>query len=128
MAIVYQDDLLFEALTPRELITFSAQLRLPRTMTKEEKDARVASILTRLRLSDCADTKVGMSSDNSEARGLSGGERKRCAIGYEMVTEPKLLVREHGPCRSSVPPRCSTSQRLVWTHTQQSHCSTHSKA
>ena len=36
-AYVMQDDKLFETMTPRELLSFSASLRLPRETTKEEK-------------------------------------------------------------------------------------------
>lgn len=25
-------------------------------------------------------------------KGLSGGERKRCSIGYELITDPKLVI------------------------------------
>jgi ABC-type multidrug transport system ATPase subunit len=36
---------------------------------------------------DCADTKVG----GHLKKGISGGERKRAAIGVELVVEPNLL-------------------------------------
>lgn len=61
-------------------------LRLPNTYTKAQKIARAKSIIDTLGLSKVRDTKVGSSSD----RGVSGGERKRCAVGVELVTSPKL--------------------------------------
>ena len=82
-----QDDKLFEMMTPRELLSFSASLRLPRETTKEEKKKAVDSVIERLGLPACADTRVG----GALARGLSGGERKRTSIGYELITNPSLL-------------------------------------
>ena len=38
-------------------------------------------------MSRCADTKIG----NEFIRGISGGERKRCSIGVELLTNPSLL-------------------------------------
>ena len=37
---------------------------------------------------NCADTKVG----SPENRGLSGGERKRLAIAYELIVDPALIL------------------------------------
>jgi len=86
-AYVMQDDRLFEVLTPRELFEFSANLRLPREMTAAQRKARIDKVITQLRLQACADTRVG----GALMRGLSGGERKRTSIGYELITNPALL-------------------------------------
>jgi len=86
-AYVMQDDKLFEVLTPRELFTFSATLRLPRGTTKEERDEMVQVVIHKLKMNTCADTRVG----GTLIRGLSGGERKRTSIGYELITNPSLL-------------------------------------
>nr|XP_043884142.1 broad substrate specificity ATP-binding cassette transporter ABCG2-like [Solea senegalensis] len=40
-----------------------------------------------LGLTDCANTKIG----TEFIRGVSGGERKRCSIGMELITSPSLL-------------------------------------
>jgi len=48
----------------------------------------VARILRRLGLVGCKDTMVG----GFMRKGLSGGEKKRTSIGYEMITEPSLLM------------------------------------
>ena len=45
-------------------------------------------MIERLRLQSCADTLIG----GQLKKGLSGGERKRTSIGYEMVTNPSLLL------------------------------------
>jgi ABC-type multidrug transport system ATPase subunit len=36
----------------------------------------------------CADTRIG----GLFQRGISGGERKRTSIGYELITDPSLLL------------------------------------
>lgn len=46
-------------LTVRENIMFSANIRLPNTVSNEEKKKRVEDIVGELGLADCADTKVG---------------------------------------------------------------------
>ena len=47
-------------LTVRENIMFSANLRLPQTMSDEEKRDRVDEAIEDLGLAKCADTKVGI--------------------------------------------------------------------
>ncbi|XP_063067267.1 broad substrate specificity ATP-binding cassette transporter ABCG2b [Engraulis encrasicolus] len=87
-AYVTQDDILMGTLTVRENLYFSAQLRLPRkqysTTTKKQ---RVEQIIQELGLEDCKHTKIG----TEFLRGVSGGERKRCSIGMELITDPALL-------------------------------------
>jgi ABC-type uncharacterized transport system YnjBCD ATPase subunit len=58
-AFVMQDDVLFADLTVRETLTYSSRLKLPATMTSEDKDQLVADLLSELRISDCADTIIG---------------------------------------------------------------------
>ncbi|KCV72529.1 hypothetical protein H696_00121 [Fonticula alba] len=81
-AYVMQDDLLLGAFSPREHMLFSARMRLPRTVTAQERLKRVESLLELLALQACADTPVEK---------VSGGERKRTCIGIELVTRPGLL-------------------------------------
>jgi len=56
-------------------------------MSKKEKKDQVDLVINKLRLQACADTRVG----GHLLRGLSGGERKRTSIGYELITNPSLL-------------------------------------
>lgn len=86
VAYVEQDDTISENLTVRETLLFAARLRLPKASFKE-KSARVDQQIALLRLEKAANTKLG----SSLARGVSGGERKRCMIAQEMLTNPKLL-------------------------------------
>merc|ERR1719352_1370854 len=73
--------------TPRECLQFSAYLRLPHSVTQEERNKYVEELLTSLQLKKCADTLVG----NALIKGISGGERKRTSVGVELITDPKLL-------------------------------------
>lgn len=85
---VEQDDTtMFAELTVREQILYAARLALPSTMGKERKSARVEKILQELSLKKCQDTYIG----SENVRGVSGGERRRAAIGVELVTDPALI-------------------------------------
>uniref|UniRef100_A0A8C1VN62 ABC transporter domain-containing protein n=1 Tax=Cyprinus carpio TaxID=7962 RepID=A0A8C1VN62_CYPCA len=87
-AYVVQDDILMGTLTVRENLLFSGNLRLPRKQcSTADKEKKVESIIQELGLEDCADTKIG----TEFIRGVSGGERKRCSIGMELITSPTLL-------------------------------------
>ncbi|KAL0490331.1 ATP-binding cassette, subfamily G protein [Acrasis kona] len=84
---VFQDDLLMSTMTVRECITFSANLRLPYTMSSNEKNARVNQAMQELGISHIADRKIG----NELKRGISGGERRRVSIATELVISPHIL-------------------------------------
>src|SRR3989338_1240167 len=84
---VMQDDILFENLTVRETLTYAAKLRLPRTLTPEEKEQRVQETLRLMQLNDCQDLLVG----NPRLQGISGSERKRLCIAIELLMRPRLL-------------------------------------
>ncbi|KAM9856563.1 broad substrate specificity ATP-binding cassette transporter ABCG2b [Aulostomus maculatus] len=87
-AYVVQDDILMGTLSVRENLRFSANLRLnPQHHSSADKRSRVDTIIHELGLTDCADTKIG----TEFLRGVSGGERKRCSIGMELITSPALL-------------------------------------
>ncbi|XP_010521140.1 PREDICTED: ABC transporter G family member 25 [Tarenaya hassleriana] len=85
---VAQDDLLYPHLTVRETLVFCALLRLPRTLTRDEKIRTAESVMSELGLTKCENTVVG----NSFIRGISGGERKRVSIAHELLVNPSLLV------------------------------------
>jgi ABC-type multidrug transport system ATPase subunit len=72
--------------TPTEMFRFATQL------TSQYDDVtietRVNTIIARLGLENCKDTVVG----GYYLKGLSGGERKRASIGYELVTNPRVLL------------------------------------
>ncbi|KAG2554670.1 hypothetical protein PVAP13_9KG595500 [Panicum virgatum] len=87
IGFVTQDDVLFTHLTVKETLTYAALLRLPRTMTRQQKRERAMDIIYELGLERCQDTMIG----GSFVRGVSGGERKRVCIGNEILINPSLL-------------------------------------
>ncbi|KAJ6425790.1 hypothetical protein OIU84_026381 [Salix udensis] len=87
ISYVTQEDFFLGTLTVRETITYSAHLRLPRKMTKQEIHSVVDNIIMEMGLQDCADTKIG----NWHSRGISTGEKKRLSIGVETLTNPHVL-------------------------------------
>ncbi|SPR01275.1 unnamed protein product (mitochondrion) [Plasmodiophora brassicae] len=88
VAFVEQDDLMLHNLSVRETLMYAAMLRLPSSVSKEDKANRVEKIIEQLGLKKCADSWIG---SVDTARGISGGERKRVSIGIELVTDPSLL-------------------------------------
>ncbi|GJP60396.1 hypothetical protein CLOP_g17605 [Closterium sp. NIES-67] len=86
-AYVMQDDLMYATLTARETLMFSAEMNLPRSFSYKEKQERVERLLELLSLQHAANTLIG----NENLRGVSGGERKRVAIGAHIVHDPKIL-------------------------------------
>ena len=53
-----------------------------------EIENRVNNLLEVMKLESCQNTFVG----NELIKGISGGERKRASIGYELITNPRLLI------------------------------------
>jgi len=89
IAYVMQDDAIKATTTPREAFHFSAALRLGDSISEDERIKRVDALIDELRLQKCADTMVG----NARLRipGISGGEKKRTAIGVELISNPAIL-------------------------------------
>ncbi|GKU91091.1 hypothetical protein SLEP1_g5010 [Rubroshorea leprosula] len=87
IGFVTQDDVLFPHLTVKETLTYAARLRLPKTLTRQEKEKRAIDVIYELGLERCQDTMIG----GSFVRGVSGGERKRVCIGNEIIINPSLL-------------------------------------
>ncbi|KAI3975895.1 hypothetical protein MKX01_011789 [Papaver californicum] len=84
---VTQDDKFHVHLTVTETLVFTALLRLPKTLSKEEKIKHAEEVITQLGLTKCKNTVMG----GPFRRGVSGGERKRVSIGQEIMINPSLL-------------------------------------
>lgn len=87
IGFVDQEDLLLETLTVRETLLFSANLRLPESVTFVEKEKIVQRTLDSLGLTHVANSRIG----GGGVRGISGGEKRRVSIGVELVTSPSVL-------------------------------------
>ncbi|RAH84335.1 hypothetical protein BO86DRAFT_240206 [Aspergillus japonicus CBS 114.51] len=74
--------------TVREALQFSALLRRPAEVPREEKLAYVEQVISLLELERIADALVGSTGDGQ----LSVEERKRVTIGVELVAKPSALL------------------------------------
>lgn len=82
---VPQDDIVHQELTVREVLTFSAELRMPDDTSKTEIRQVVDRVMNALELTARAEVPV---------RNLSGGQRKRASIGVELLTSPGILFMD----------------------------------
>jgi ABC-type multidrug transport system ATPase subunit len=73
-------------MTARESFEFAAKLRT--SLLPEEIPGKAQEIIDRLGLGSCADTRIG----GILLKGISGGERKRTSIGYELITDPVVIL------------------------------------
>ena len=88
LAYVLQQDLFFETLTVKQQLTYTALLRLPNNLSKQDKLAQVEQIIDQLRIRKCANTPIML---------ISGGEKKRVNIGTELLTNPSVIFLD-GKC------------------------------
>ncbi|XP_073298650.1 ABC transporter G family member 9 [Primulina huaijiensis] len=102
---VTQDDALYPHLTVTETLVYTALLRLPRTLTKQEKVQQAEAVITQLGLSRCKDSIIG----GPLMRGVSGGERKRVSIGQELLINPSLIFLDEPTSGLD----STTAQRIV---------------
>lgn len=84
---VQQQDLHLETATVRESLRFSAMLRQPNSVSKEEKYAFVEEVIKMLNMEDFANAVVGVPGE-----GLNVEQRKLLTIGVELAAKPKLLL------------------------------------
>jgi ATP-binding cassette subfamily G (WHITE) protein 2 len=99
-----QEDSLIPTETVHETVRFHADLRLPETFPKSEKEERIDVVLVEMGLDHRSSSKVGgMLPGGIEIRGLSGGvfdylillitsqEKRRLSIACGLVSSPSLL-------------------------------------
>lgn len=79
---IMQDDHLLPHLTVKESISLAANLKISRSVSKENRQKAVDDAIRSLGLTECQDTKAFQ---------LSGGQRKRLCIAQELVSNPPLI-------------------------------------
>lgn len=84
---VQQQDLHLATTTVREALNFSAILRQPADVPREEKLAYVDEVIKLLEMEEYADAVVGVLGE-----GLNVEQRKRLTIGVELAAKPPLLL------------------------------------
>ena len=106
-----QDDVLFAYFTVREAITFAAKLKL--NISDDEINRKVDSLIKDLGLEACKNTQCG----SVLKKTISGGERKRTAIGVELITDPKVVLLDEptsGLDSFTTVRICRTLSKLAW--------------
>ncbi|KRW98126.1 P-loop containing nucleoside triphosphate hydrolase [Pseudocohnilembus persalinus] len=81
---IMQDDRLIDTLTVRETLMFAAKLKIK---GEEEQLKKVNQIIRDLKLDRCQHSQIG----GKTIKGISGGERKRTSIAFELVTDPQVM-------------------------------------
>jgi len=84
---VQQQDLHLETSTVREALNFSAILRQPAHVSRQEKLDYVEDVIKLLDMQEYADAVVGVPGE-----GLNVEQRKRLTIGVELAAKPELLL------------------------------------
>ncbi|KAL2265953.1 hypothetical protein VTJ83DRAFT_5305 [Remersonia thermophila] len=84
---VQQQDLHLQTTTVREALNFSALLRQPAHIPREEKLAYVDEVIKLLEMEEYADAVIGVPGE-----GLNVEQRKRLTIGVELAAKPPLLL------------------------------------
>ncbi len=83
IGFVPQDDPVHLTLFVKHALMAAAQLRLPADASKAEITTNVEQVAAELGLTERLDTRV---------QALSGGQRKRVSVGYELVGAPQALI------------------------------------
>ncbi|XP_063360799.1 ATP-binding cassette subfamily G member 4-like [Cydia amplana] len=98
---ILQDDKVQDMLTIEESLTIAAELKLGNHISKEQKTRRIREIITALGLREVRDTRAAQ---------LSGGQRKRLAIGLELICDPPVMFLDEPTSGLD----SSTSKQMVY--------------
>ena len=79
---VPQQDIVHKDLTLRKMLLYTAEMRMPRDTSEEERKKRVEEVIEMVELTGREDTLI---------KDLSGGQRKRASIAVELVSDPTVF-------------------------------------
>ncbi len=79
---VPQEDIIYENLTLRKMLHYTARLKMPDDTGQGEIEKRIDEILDMIDLKEHQNTYI---------RKLSGGQKKRASIAVELLADPKLF-------------------------------------
>ncbi|XP_033731123.1 ABC transporter G family member 21-like, partial [Pecten maximus] len=88
LGYVLQNDIFLSNLTLWETLYFTAMIRLPDEIPKQEKIKEINKIVDSFDLQKCLNTAIG----DIAHPGLSGGEKKRASIACELLAAPDILL------------------------------------
>ncbi len=83
IGLVPQQDLLREDDKVEDTLMNAAEMRMPKSVTKQEREKRVAEVLKIFGLEPSKNNLVGK---------ISGGQRKRLSIAVEYIADPSLFI------------------------------------
>lgn len=79
---VPQSDIVYDNLTLKDMLMYTAKLRLPKDTVRAEREAAIERAIDMVELQEKKDSLI---------RSLSGGQRKRASIAVELLSDPNLL-------------------------------------
>lgn len=82
IGFVPQQDIIYENLTLRRMLYYTARMKMPRDTGKDEIEKRIGEVLEMVDLSGHQETYI---------RKLSGGQKKRASIAVELLADPRLF-------------------------------------
>lgn len=82
IGFVPQQDIIYENLTLRRMLYYTARLKMPKDTLASEINQRIHEVLQMVDLEEHQETYI---------RKLSGGQKKRASIAVELLADPKLF-------------------------------------
>lgn len=82
IGFVPQQDIIYENITLKKMLYFTAKMKMPQDTSNTEIDERIEEVLGMVELSEHKDTYI---------RRLSGGQKKRASIAVELLANPGLF-------------------------------------
>lgn len=79
---VPQSDIVFDNLSLYDMLLYTAKLRLPADISKEEREKSINRAISMVELDEKRDSLI---------KTMSGGQRKRASIAVELLSDPNLL-------------------------------------
>jgi ABC-type multidrug transport system ATPase subunit/pSer/pThr/pTyr-binding forkhead associated (FHA) protein len=83
IGFVPQTDVVHDTLTVQQALEYAGELRFAPDVAADERSARIDEVISELGLEECRQLAI---------RRLSGGQRRRVAVGLELITKPSLLI------------------------------------
>lgn len=79
---VPQEDIIYQNLTLRRMLEYTAKLKMPDDATRQERERQIDNVLEMVELTPQQNTYI---------RKLSGGQKKRASIAVELLADPQLF-------------------------------------
>lgn len=86
IGFVLQTDIFLESMTVKEIFKFVIAIKDSK-MSDSQQEQKINNLIKDLKLEKAQNNRVG----GSFEKGISGGEKRRLNIGFELATDPKIL-------------------------------------